>query len=298
VRPVNLIPPEDRRGEQAPLRTGPLVYIVLGALVAVLVGVVALVLTDNQISERKDEVAKLKREDAAAAARATRLASYTRFRSLSEQRVETVQSLADSRFDWERVMRELSLVLPGDVWLVSLTGSATPDTSVSGGGSGGSSGAGLRSSIPGPALELVGCATGQEAVAGFVAALKDVDGVTRVGVQSSELAEPKGGEGGGASGSSGSGDGGTSDECRTRAFIAKFEIVVAFDAAPIPTTGSSEGEAVPSATEKAESASSEASASADASSEAPGSSEAPESESSEAPGSSSSTTTTTSAEGG
>ena len=29
-------------------------------------------------------------------------------------------SLADSRFDWERVMRELALILPGDVWLTSL----------------------------------------------------------------------------------------------------------------------------------------------------------------------------------
>ena len=47
MRPVNLIPPEQRRGEQAPLRTGPLPYIVVGALVAVLVGVTALVLTEQ-----------------------------------------------------------------------------------------------------------------------------------------------------------------------------------------------------------------------------------------------------------
>ena len=284
MRPVDLIPPEERRGEHAPLRTGPLAYIVLGALVAVLVGVVALVLTDNQISERKDEVAKLKREDAAATAKATRLASYTQFRSLSEQRVETVQSLADSRFDWERVMRELSLVLPRNVWLVELAASATPDTNVSGGGSG-SSGSDLRSSVPGPALELVGCSTGQEAVAGFATALKDIDGVTRVGVQSSELGD-KEDDGAGAAVSSGSADSQTSDECRTRAFIAKFEIIVAFDAAPIPTTGSTEGEAVPSATEKAQSASGEASKSSAApSGEAPD--EAPES-----------STATTSAEGG
>jgi hypothetical protein len=52
MRPVNLIPAEDRRGEHAPLRTGPLAYVVLGALVALLVGVTALVLTGNQISER------------------------------------------------------------------------------------------------------------------------------------------------------------------------------------------------------------------------------------------------------
>jgi Tfp pilus assembly protein PilN len=250
VRPVNLIPPEDRRGEHAPLRTGPLPYVLLGALVALLLGVTAIVVTDNQIAESKSEVAKLEDEDAAASAKAQRLASYTEFRSMSEQRIATVQSLADSRFDWERVMRELALVLPHDVWLVGLTATAAPGVSVEGG----SGGSGMRAAIAGPALELSGCAKGQEAVAGFVTALKDIDGVTRVGVQSSELPEKgKGGEGGGGGGSGSSGD-----ECRTRKFIAKFEIVVAFDAAPVAEEAGGE-EAAPVATGTVETSSTESS---------------------------------------
>lgn len=240
MRPINLIPPEDRRGEQAPLRTGPLPYVLLGALVALLVGVTAMVLTGNQIADSKSEVARLKSEDAAEAAKAQRLASYTQFRGMSEERVATVNSLADSRFDWERVMRELSLVLPSDVWLVGLTATAAPGVSVEGGGG---SASGMRAAIPGPALELTGCSRGQEAVAGFVTALEDIDGVTRVGVQSSELPE-KEESGGGGGGSNDSGD-----ECRTRKFIAKFEIVVAFDAAPVPTLAGEEG--APVATEAA-----------------------------------------------
>ena len=59
MRPVNLIPPESRRGRRAPLRSGPLPYIAIGALVAVLVGVTALVLTGNQISESKADVTRL-----------------------------------------------------------------------------------------------------------------------------------------------------------------------------------------------------------------------------------------------
>jgi Tfp pilus assembly protein PilN len=256
MRPVNLIPPEQRRGENAPLRTGPLAYIVIGALVLVLAGVTALVLTDNQIADSKDEVAKLKREDALAQARAQRLAAYTQFRTLSEARVATVTSLADSRFDWERVMRELSLILPSDVWLVSLDATATPSTAV-GGESGGSSASALRGAVPGPALELSGCAAGQDAVAGFVTALKDIDGVTRVGVQSSELASKSG-----EAGSSGGAGGG--EECRTRRFIAKFSLVVAFDAAPVPAE---EGEGAPlSPAEPAETASSETSESSEESS--------------------------------
>jgi Tfp pilus assembly protein PilN len=238
MRPVNLIPPEDRRGGSAPLRTGPLPYVVLGALVALLAGITALVLTGNQVAEREGEVAKLEREDTRAEAKAQRLATYTEFRAMSEQRVATVSDLADSRFDWERVMRELSLVLPSDVWLVGLTATAAPGVSIEGGS--GAETSAMRSAAPGPALELNGCARGQEAVAGFVTALEDIDGVTRVGIQSSELPEK---------GSKSSGEGGsdsTTDECRTQKFIAKFAIVVAFDAAPIAESAT--GEAPPVAT--------------------------------------------------
>jgi Tfp pilus assembly protein PilN len=248
MRPVNLIPPEDRRGEQAPLRTGALVYLVVGAFVAVLVGVTAMVLVGNKIAERENEVTSLQREDAIVAAEAQRLAAYTQFQAVSEQRVETVSSLADSRFDWERVMRELALVLPSNVWLVDLTATATPGVSIEGGG-GGSSGGSLRESAPGPALQLDGCAASQQAVAGFVTSLKDIDGVTRVGVESSEIAGEESGAGVSAGGDSGSGSG--SDDCRTRAFIAKFNLVVAFDAAPVPIT--SESEETPAAETESES---------------------------------------------
>lgn len=259
MRPVNLIPLEDRRGQHAPLRTGPVVYILVGALVLVLGAITMMVLTDNQIAESKAEVTTLKREDAVAAAKAERLASYTQFRTMSEQRVETVRSLADSRFDWERVMRELALVLPSDVWLVKLTATAAPDVNVgnTGGGAAGGGGASLRPSVPGPALELTGCTTGQESVAGFVTALKDVDGVTRVGIQSSELGEEQEGSSGGST-EVGAATGSSSDECRTHQFIAKFTIVVAFDAAPVSVTGEGE-EAVPTAPEQAETVATESS---------------------------------------
>jgi Tfp pilus assembly protein PilN len=221
MRPVNLIPAEDRRGDQAPLRTGPLAYIVTGALVAMLIGVAALVLTGNEVSERKDELATLEREDAAASAQAARLASYTQFRDLSEQRVATVQSLADSRFDWERVLRELSLVLPSDVALTELSASGA-----GGEGAEDSEGGGELSGLTGPSLTMSGCVAGYAGVAGFVTALNDIDGVTRVGVQSSSE----------TSGSSGGGEG----ECGGGSATVQFTIVVAFDAAPVPAP---EGEA-------------------------------------------------------
>ena len=240
MRPIDLIPPEERRGDQAPLRRGALVYFVLGAFVAVLIGVTALVLLANQVTSKESELATLQRDDAAAGARAERLSAYTAFRTMSEQRVQTVASLADSRFDWERVMRELSLVLPSDVWLVDMTATATPGVSIEGASGGGST---LRASAKGPALEMNGCATGQSAVAGFITALNDIDGVTRVAVESSEL--PARTNGAGVSSTGEAAGGGGEEDCRTRDFITKFKIVVAFDAAPVPVTSGVEESTAP-----------------------------------------------------
>jgi Tfp pilus assembly protein PilN len=224
MRPVNLIPPEERLGKRPPMRGGPLAYIVVGALAAALIGIAVLVVTGNQISDSKAEVVQLEGEKATVEARAQALDAYQQFHSVREQRVATVTSLADSRFDWERVMRELALVLPSDVWLTNLTATASPQAAPTGGGS-----VSLRASIPGPALELIGCARSQDAVAGFVQALKDIDGVTRVGLPSSSL-------GGGAGGGS---------TCQTRGFIAQFQMVAAFDAAPVASETGSTAEAVP-----------------------------------------------------
>jgi Tfp pilus assembly protein PilN len=229
VRPVNLIPKEERRDSRGSARGGPLAYIVLGALLAALAAVTVLVVTDSQISSSKSEIATLNVEIADAQARAAESAAYTQFHQTSEERATTVNNLANSRFDWEKVMRQLSLVIPSDVWLTNLTATVKPGVSLNGGAN-----IALRSSIAGPALQLEGCASGQESVAHFIGALKEIEGVTRVGVQSSAL--PAGGEGEGGSVSA-------SGTCQTRDFIAQFQIVVAFDAAPIPTTGGSSEEA-------------------------------------------------------
>lgn len=257
MRPVNLIPREERHGSHSPMRTGPLPYLLLGGLVALLVGVALLVSTGNEISEQKSEIVTLKREDRAAQERAEKLNAYVQLADLRQQRVETISSLANSRFDWERVMRELSKILPSDVWLTSLNASASPGSSSgsSGSSSSSSSGSSMRGAIAGPALEISGCAKGQEGVAGFVTALKEIDGVTRVGVESSAIPSAESSaESGGGSGGGGEGGGAS---CQTRSFIAQFQMVVAFDAAPAPPTETAEAEvAAPEAESSEESSSS------------------------------------------
>jgi len=233
MRPVNLIPTEERPGGRRPLRAGPLAYIVVGALAAAVIAITALVVTNDKVSDRKAEVATLESEKASVEAKAKALASYSQFANVREQRLATITELADSRFDWERVLAELSLVLPADVQLTSLTGTVAPGVSVSGG-----SGIGLRTQIAGPALEMVGCASSQAAVAGFVEALKGIDGVTRVGLPSSVV----GGEGTSAE---------TASTCGGSGRTAQFQLVAGFDAAPVPPVETGEGVAPEVTTEAA-----------------------------------------------
>jgi len=227
MRPVNLIPPEERRGDRAPLRRGPAAYALVGALAVALVAVLALVLFSNSVTEKESRLAALEAERDAVAAEAQALAPYAEFAAMQQNRELTVISLADSRFDWERVLRELALVIPSDVWLLELTGQAAGDVEQAAGA---------------PSLQIKGCGRDHESVARFIAALEDIDGVTRVGLN--DTVRERGG--------SSSGDG--SGSCFGRNMPARFSAQAVFDnvgAAPAPAPAEPEGEepqAAPEAT--------------------------------------------------
>jgi Tfp pilus assembly protein PilN len=228
MRPVNLIPSDERRGDRTPMRTGAFSYVLIGGLALALLAMIGLAFTGKQVSDRKNEVAKLQVEEQQATARAQSLQAFADFRTVQQTRSDTVASLAQSRFDWQRVLNELARVIPSDVWLSELSGTASPTVELTSGPK-----ITTRASVAGPALEIVGCAPGQDAVAGFVTNLEEIDGVTRVGVDSSQ--KPDAGSASGSSTSSGSDDSSDTD-CRTRNFIARFQIVVAFDSVPAPAT--------------------------------------------------------------
>lgn len=266
MRPVNLIPPEERRGSSAPGRTGSASYLVVGVLAVVLAAVTAVVFLGNKIDDKQTEADALEAKAVETEARADGLSSYVSFQQMREARATTIDSLAKSRFDWERVIREVSLVIPKTVWLSNLTGTVSPDVQLDD-----APGITLRASVPGPALELVGCARSQPAIAKLIASLHDIDGVTRVtaanGIKSNTTAEDT---------ASGSGSG-TSDAPDTEGTCPPsapaFQIVAAFDAisavgadvpaAPAPADGTdtetaaantTEQQSVQNATEKAKNA--------------------------------------------
>jgi Tfp pilus assembly protein PilN len=234
VRPVNLIPPEARRGDKAPMRAGALSYVIVAVLAVALLGVTGAVLTNNQVSDRRAEKSGLESQLAEAQAQARRVGSFASFASLQQAREQTVASLAQSRFDWERVLRQLAIVIPEDVWLTHLTATVSPEVQLTDSGSSSSSSSGVSGldSVQGPALQMQGCGDGHEAVARFLAALRDIDGVTRVSVLSSDRPDPSSATEGSSAEATASG-GGASGGCATRDFISTFSTVVAFDAVQI-----------------------------------------------------------------
>ena len=201
MRAVNLIPAEARRGSGAPGRSGSAVYVLLGALAVAVVAIFSYVLVQNSVSDRQAELTKVTRDANAAQAQAAALKPYSEFAQLSQTRVQTVNSLANSRFDWEQAMRDLALVLPSNVWLTSFVGTVAPGISFgdTGAGSGSNTGT-LRSSQPVPAVELVGCADSQAEVARVLSRLRLVRGVTQVSLASSEKADAVSASGGGGGG--------------------------------------------------------------------------------------------------
>jgi Tfp pilus assembly protein PilN len=209
------------------MRTGPLAYVIVAVLAVALVAVTVTVLTGNQISDSKAEKANLQAALTEAQAEAEQLSSFADFASMQQAREETVSSLAQSRFDWERVLRELAIVIPNDVWLTNLSASVSADAADSSAATSASSTSSSATSVEGilgPSLGIQGCAEGHDAVARFLASLHDIDGITRVTVLSSD--KPDSSAAAGATQTTATG----SQGCSARDFVATFDVVAAFDA--------------------------------------------------------------------
>lgn len=189
MRAVNLLPSDLRaassKGRGAlPAREpgeGIGAFVLLGALALCVAAFAGYVLSNNVIKERKATLAQVSAESDATVKRAADLKPYADFQDVAQARVGTVQALANSRFDWEQALRDLSKSMPSDVHLSSLSG-----TTGSSAGGAGAAASGIRGAINAPAIELKGCTSSQPAVAAMMSRLRNIDGVTRVSLSKSD----------------------------------------------------------------------------------------------------------------
>jgi Tfp pilus assembly protein PilN len=235
---VNLLP-ESTRGHRPSGKLAGSAYAVVGLLVAVLVMAVVYVVTSNDISDKQTKIAAAEAEAEEARARAGSFTAFSDFAEIKEARLASVQTLAAVRFDWERLMREVSHVIPSDIWLVDMTASTIPQDSSGGTAPTGSVDATGGTAALNPSLALSGCATGQASVANLMVRLRKLHRSEDVQLTESARQEDVGVGGAATTDSVAS----SSDGCPPGRY--RFEVTVSFSApAPGGETGS---EAVPAA---------------------------------------------------
>ena len=220
MRAVNLIPVEQRSGQPVGAgRSQGGAYAVL-----VLVGGLALMAflygqARHEVTSRRAQAASLTAKAQQAQAAVERLSPYTSFIAQREQRVQAVDALVDSRFDWAHALHEFGRVLPSQTSISTLDG--TVGAAGPSGASSSSSAAATAGSSPAgavPTFTLSGCAASQATVALTLERLRLIDGVKDVTLQSS---------------SSGSSGGSTSTGgCSGKR--ATFSATVTFD--PLPSS--------------------------------------------------------------
>jgi Tfp pilus assembly protein PilN len=210
VRSVNLLPARYRPARASGERAG-IGYIAIGVLAVLFLMVLLYVITNNGINDAKDKTAKAQAEQQVAAARIGSLQAYGDFASVKIARENAVKGVAQSRFDYERLMREVALVLPHDSFLTAFS-------SAPAGGATTPAAAGAATST-GPTVTLTGCAPSHRGVANVVVRLRQMHSVTDVDLKSSTKA--------GAAGSSGT---------PTAGCAVTWTGSVTFQAASPPTT--------------------------------------------------------------
>jgi len=241
VRAVNLIPADERRGGAGGSgRSGGAVYVLLGVLAVAVLAVSAYVLTGNSVNDKTAELASASAKADSAEQQAAALKPYAEFAKLEQQRVATVKSLASSRFDWDRTLRQLSKVMPDNVWLASFLATVKPGVTVDGSAASGDTG-NIRQASQNPAIEMIGCTTSQDEVARLMTRLRLMGGVDHVVLSSSEKATSN--TAAASAPASGSDSAGAdSGDCRHGSNrFPQFSIVILFKSPPEPAPAAGTG---------------------------------------------------------
>ncbi len=239
MRPVNLLPERERA--LAPTAAGGSSYAVVGVLTALLLAVFALVMTSNQINSRTGDIASAEAEASKAETQAAAFGPFQQFAQIKAARLASVKTLADTRFDWERLMRELALVLPSGSSLTSVTassgeaGSATAAPTPAPTPTPATGAATVAPTVGAPTLTLTGCATSQRRVAVMLVRLRQLHRAVDVQLVDSGQQEGAGESATAAPAAPGG--------CAGSDYV--FNASVAFGPAP-PEGGEDEGSSVPS----------------------------------------------------
>jgi Tfp pilus assembly protein PilN len=174
MKAVNLIP-SDQRSAQATGKQSGSAYVVIGVLSVLLVMAAAYVFTANNATDNQNKAAEAKAEADRLEAQAAQRKSFTNFAAIKQTRLASVAGIANTRFDWERLMRELSRVMPAGGWLQSTEASVSGDA-----GDTAPAADTETAAAPQPTANLVGCTPKQSDVAAMLVRLRQMHRVSDV----------------------------------------------------------------------------------------------------------------------
>jgi Tfp pilus assembly protein PilN len=124
MRAVNLLPVEPKRTRKAPSVSTQLALVapfVVGGLLAA-----GYLLTSSQVNSKRATLEALQEELAAIPKSPQEPQQNPALATERSLRIATLSATLQSRLVWDRVLREISAVLPGDVWLTTLS-ATTPE---------------------------------------------------------------------------------------------------------------------------------------------------------------------------
>jgi Tfp pilus assembly protein PilN len=174
MRAVNLLPRDEvKRSFEA--KRGVIFGGAFGAALATAALVSMTISAGGAVGEKQAELETLRTEIAAIPAPVVKDTSINDALAAEKSaRVGAMSAALTSRVAWDRVLRQVSLVLPEDVWLTSLSATApSPATT-----------AGAATGISG--FTLIGSTYSQNGVARFLSRLSVVPDLENVRLQSSE----------------------------------------------------------------------------------------------------------------
>ncbi|HEV8099975.1 MAG TPA: PilN domain-containing protein [Gaiellaceae bacterium] len=123
MRAINLLPRDDARGPQK-RQWIVLVPVVLAVLLAALLSATFLS-ASGTVKDKQSELATLQDElQAIPTPDASRVKTQTALAADKQARVTALSGALSRRVAWDRIFRELSLVLPNDVWLATISAKA------------------------------------------------------------------------------------------------------------------------------------------------------------------------------
>jgi Tfp pilus assembly protein PilN len=119
MKRINLLPPEQRA--KASRERGLLWAILILVAVVVALGLVY-VWQNGQVNDKQAELDGLTAETAAVQQQAAALAPYAAIQTTRTNMTQTAKGIYDSRVPWSTILQEVSLVIPENVRLQSLSG--------------------------------------------------------------------------------------------------------------------------------------------------------------------------------